>query len=248
MMTSNEKGPTPTMDEITVATSYDDSIAEAAAATDAAPDTNERELEAANTTLASRPRRSLRNSGRVAEETTVKKPAKIVAKRPQRKWDAERLLTDPKSPLAKANLRSILSNPIAWNSLDAEEQNEIVALFPDQRHIITDADGTSRPNMESLMNDDSFRYDCAAYTENLLQGRHDPEWLAQAWAAHERRKAGDFKEFLRAKFERDWEVKLPDKSNVASEQQKNAERMEIDAGSPAGMTDAGLGQVGEQTG
>lgn len=106
---------------------------------------------------------------------------------------------------------------MAWTSLDAQDREEILALCPDPRHILTEEDqkgeeggpATPRPNIKSLMNDDSFRYDCAAYTENLVLGRHDPDWLAQAWAAHERRKAGDFDEFLRHKFERDWEVQLP---------------------------------------
>lgn len=74
------------------------------------------------------------------------------------------------------------------------------------------------------MNDDSFRYDCAAYTESLVQGRHDPDWLAQAWAAHERRKAGDFKDFLRTKLERDWEVTLPlDEDDVGAEEEDKHE-------------------------
>lgn len=99
---------------------------------------------------------------------------------------------------------------MAWASLDDADKDEVLALFPDQRHIFTENDGTARPDMESLLNDDSFRHDCAAYTESLVQGRHDPDWLSQAWAAHERRKAGDFDEYLRDKFEHDWGVKLPE--------------------------------------
>jgi len=38
----------------------------------------------------------------------------------------------------------------------------------------------------------------------LAQGRHDPQWLRDAWRAHERRKAGDFDDFLISKFEEDW--------------------------------------------
>ncbi|OAA72432.1 hypothetical protein ISF_01505 [Cordyceps fumosorosea ARSEF 2679] len=168
---------------------------------------NPQDADKGGTTLVSRPRRSLRNAGRITEETVVKRTVRIISKR---KWDAERLLTDPKSPLARANLRTILSNPIAWSSLDAVDHAEILALFPDQRHVVLGEDGTAQPNTASLMNDDSFRYDCAAYTESLAQGRHDPDWLAQAWAAHERRRAGDFKDYLRAKFEKDWEVQLPE--------------------------------------
>ncbi|KAJ6790044.1 hypothetical protein PWT90_05271 [Aphanocladium album] len=240
-MASDEKEPTPVRDEIVVASADGDAPAEAAVAADTAPEKSPDGADAANTTLASRPRRSLRSAGRVAEEKIIKKTVKIVSKRPTRKWDAERLLTDPKSPLAKANLRTILSNPLAWSSLDAEEQKEILSLFPDPRHILTEEDGTSRPNMESLMNDDSFRYDCAAYTENLVQGRHDPDWLAQAWAAHERHKAGDFKDFLRNKFESDWEVKLPDDAAASSEQtEAEDDYPEVAAG------EANVGKVLEQ--
>lgn len=60
------------------------------------------------------------------------------------------------------------------------------------------------------MNDDSFRYDCAAYTDNIAQGRHDPEWLASAWSAHERRRAGDFDTYLVDRLEEDWGVEIPE--------------------------------------
>ncbi|OAA75844.1 hypothetical protein LEL_07832 [Akanthomyces lecanii RCEF 1005] len=223
-MAATEKELTPGEDEIEVATTNDAAHIEAP---NAAPEASAQEADAANTGLASRPRRSLRGAGRAIEDSIVKKTVKIIAKRPQRKWDAERLLTDPKSPLAKANLRTILTNPLAWSSLDADDHAEILAHFPDQRHILTADDGAARPNMESLMNDDSFRYDCAAYTESLVQGRHDPEWLAQAWAAHERRKAGDFKDFLRAKFESDWEVTLPPEQEA--EREKEEEKGETGA-------------------
>lgn len=64
------------------------------------------------------------------------------------------------------------------------------------------------------MNDDSFRYDCAAYTDNIAQGRHDPEWLASAWSAHERRRAGDFDKYLIDKLEEDWGVEIPEEMKV----------------------------------
>ena len=97
---------------------------------------------------------------------------------------------------------------MAWDVLDQEEKAEILALFPDSQHILGSG-AEACPDLASLMNDDSFRYDCAAYTEHIAQGRHDPEWLAQAWAAHERRKAGDYDEYLDNKFINDWEVELP---------------------------------------
>ncbi|KAF9781993.1 hypothetical protein IL306_011944 [Fusarium sp. DS 682] len=162
--------------------------------------------------------------------TTPKKVAKgkrrvLVRKAPRKsKWNTDNILTDPKSPLASADLRvrhtipqldevtklkqSILSNPMAWDILDKEEKAEILALFPDSQHILSAGTEDACPDFASLMNDDSFRYDCAAYTENIAQGRHDPQWLAHAWTAHERRKMGDFDEFLDNKFQDEWDVEL----------------------------------------
>ncbi|KAI6751523.1 hypothetical protein HG531_006219 [Fusarium graminearum] len=141
----------------------------------------------------------------------AKSKKRVVVKKAARrsKWNQDNILTDPKSPLASADLRSILSNPMAWEILENEERAEILALFPDSQHILSAGTEDACPDFASLMNDDSFRYDCAAYTENIAQGRHDPEWLAQAWAAHERRKMGDFDEHLDNKFKDDWDVNLP---------------------------------------
>ena len=83
-------------------------------------------------------------------------------------------------------------------------------MFPDETHIINA--GTDKPQLRfsTLASDDDFRRDCAAYTENILQGRHDSDWLAAAWAAHERRKVGDFDDHLVREFEETWEVDLPE--------------------------------------
>lgn len=113
--------------------------------------------------------------------------------------------------------QSMLANPMAWAALDEQEQQEILSLFPDGEHIVNAGTPDARPNFASLANDDSFRYACAAYTENVAQGRHDPAWLASAWAAHERRKAGDFDEFIVKKFEEDWGVELPDELKTRRE-------------------------------
>ncbi|KAH6955221.1 hypothetical protein HG530_009106 [Fusarium avenaceum] len=154
-------------------------------------------------------------TGQDTTPSTTPKKAKgkrrVVVKKAVRKskWNADNILTDSKSPLASADLRSILSNPSAWDILEKEEKAEILALFPDSQHILSAGTEDARPDFASLMNDDTFRYDCAAYTENIVQGRHDPEWLEQAWAAHERRKMGDFDEYLDDKFKDEWEVELP---------------------------------------
>jgi hypothetical protein len=98
--------------------------------------------------------------------------------------------------------------------LDQDEKTEILSLFPDKGHILDAGTEDARPNFASLMNDDSFRYDCAAYTDNIAQGRHDPEWLASAWSAHERRRAGDFDKYLIDKLEEDWGVEIPEEMKV----------------------------------
>ncbi len=68
----------------------------------------------------------------------------------------------------------------------------------------------------SLMNDDNFHHDCARYVEDLQNGFHDKEWLEQAFEAHEMRNAGVFDEFLMRRFEKDWDVRLPDDLNPAA--------------------------------
>ncbi|KAL2135571.1 hypothetical protein VTI74DRAFT_8050 [Chaetomium olivicolor] len=129
-----------------------------------------------------------------------------------KKWEAPLVYTDSKSPLAKADLRAILLLPGAWDVLTEGEKQEILAKFPDETHIQDTGTPDSRPNTVSLRNDDNFRYDCARYCENIYLGRHDEEWLYQAWVAHEKHRRGDFDEFLRERFEQDWETQLPGES------------------------------------
>jgi hypothetical protein len=86
----------------------------------------------------------------------------------------------------------------------------VLAKFPDDTHILDPGTSNARPNLQSLRNDDDFRHDCARYCENIEQGRHDDEWLNQAWVAHEMHRAGEFDGYLREKFEEDWDVKLPE--------------------------------------
>ncbi|KAH7224665.1 Asx homology domain-containing protein [Fusarium oxysporum] len=166
---------------------------------DQPPDTPSTSLNGRENTTATTPMKMVKGKRRVLVKKVPKKS----------KWNVDNILTDPKSPLASADLRSILSNPMAWDTLDKEEKAEILALFPDSQHILSPGTEDACPDFASLMNDDSFRYDCAAYTENIAQGRHDPEWLAHAWTAHERRKMGDFDEFLDNKFKDEWDVELP---------------------------------------
>ncbi|PHH75295.1 hypothetical protein CDD80_2481 [Ophiocordyceps camponoti-rufipedis] len=115
-----------------------------------------------------------------------------------------KLVRSSTSPLAKADIRAILSNPLAWTILDPQSRGEILALFPDEKHILNPGTANASPNFPTLMSDDSFRYNCANYTTNLSLGRHDQEWLTSAWIAHDRRKAGEFDDYLRNKFVAEW--------------------------------------------
>ncbi|GAB1314351.1 hypothetical protein MFIFM68171_04561 [Madurella fahalii] len=152
--------------------------------------------------------------------TAVRKPAK------ERKWEAPFVYTDPKSPLALADLRAILLLPRAWDVLTQEEKRDVLAKFPDETHILDAGTDNARPNIQSMRNDDNFRHDCARYCENIELGRHDEEWLSQAWNAHEKHRRGDFDAFLRSQFEEEWGVELPDNDHPAS--------AELDYGSGAG--------------
>jgi hypothetical protein len=113
-------------------------------------------------------------------------------------------------------LQAILLHPDAWDILTQEEKQEVLAKFPDDTHILEAGTPNARPNLVSLRNDDNFRHDCARYCENIELGRHDEEWLSQAWAAHEKHKRGDFDTFLRDQFEEDWGTELPEKSNLTN--------------------------------
>ncbi|KAK5662762.1 hypothetical protein OQA88_6169 [Cercophora sp. LCS_1] len=127
-----------------------------------------------------------------------------------KKWEAPSVFTDEKSPLTQADLRSILLLPGAWDILTKEEQQEILASFPDESHILDAGTENARPDPQSLCNDDNFRNDCARYCENLGLGRHDEDWLAGAWTAHEQHSRGDFDEYLIQKIETNWDVEIPE--------------------------------------
>ncbi|KAK0375245.1 hypothetical protein CPAR01_08412 [Colletotrichum paranaense] len=195
------------------------------------------------TDLPNMARRSARNSSKPKPATASppkvakrKQPTKVVPKKGP-KWTTQKLLTDPKSPLASADLRAILCQPAAWDILTKEERAEIVSLFPAGTHIIDAGTDEARPDFDALRNNNNFRHDCATYADNISQGRHDPEWLEQAWVARERRRAGDFDDYVTQKFEDEWSCKVPEgfKPNRSG-----------DAPGPAAPAEAGKAHV-EQT-
>lgn len=99
---------------------------------------------------------------------------------------------------------------MAWDALDSSERQEVLSLFPDKSLVLGAGTEEARPDFAALMNDDTFRHDCATYVDNVAQGRFDPDWISSAWAAHERRKMGDFDEHLVSQFESTWGIDLPE--------------------------------------
>ncbi|GJN75557.1 hypothetical protein PLICBS_009660 [Purpureocillium lilacinum] len=130
-----------------------------------------------------------------AAKAKAGKSAKAIAK----------LLTDPKSVLATADLYRLLTNPKARDVLTSEEWAEITALFP----VASPPPADTELSVATLANDPGFRHTCATYSENLAEGRHDAGWLECAWTAQARRKAGAFDAHLAAKFEDEWGVAAP---------------------------------------
>ncbi|KAK1780464.1 Asx homology domain-containing protein [Copromyces sp. CBS 386.78] len=149
-----------------------------------------------------------------AKPTSAKKPRQAGAASKKtnldRKWEAPFVYTDEHSPLTNADLRAILLLPQAWDVLTPEERRDILAKFPDDSHILDAGTEKARPDLVLLRNNDHFRYDCARYLENIERGRHDEQWLQEAWVAHEKHKRGDYDDFLRKEFEIDWATKIPE--------------------------------------
>ena len=162
--------------------------------------------------------------------STAKKP-----KMRSKKWDPDFLLEDPASALTKVDLRvssfishvpqvgiiayaitqALLSHPDAWTVLTAQEKKEILAKFPDEQHILNAGTEDACPNIQSLRNDDNFRHDVARFQDAIANGQLDPQWLQEAWIAHERRETGEFDDFKIKKFESDWGVELPAEYKLA---------------------------------
>lgn len=69
----------------------------------------------------------------------------------------------------------------------------------------------------ALRNNDNFRHDVAQYQEDLRKGWHDPEWIRQAQAAHRKREAGEYNEYLATRFKEEWGIPLPDQDKENGE-------------------------------
>lgn len=81
--------------------------------------------------------------------------------------------------------------------------------FPQGADILEPGTEQARPNIVALRNNNNFRHDISRYQEDLREGRHDPEWISQAQAAHRKRELGIYDDFLAKKFEEDWGIPMP---------------------------------------
>ncbi|KAI1504152.1 Asx homology domain-containing protein [Biscogniauxia marginata] len=173
-------------------------------------------------------------------QPAVKKPKVIIkqsesrpmgTKRGKSKWDdPEEMLTNPNAPLAKAKLRNLLCSSRAWDILSTEEKQQILSKFPDQQEILEPGTEDARPNVASLRNNNNFRHDVARYQEDLAQGRHDPEWIRQALAAHRKRELGLYNVFLERRFVEDWGMKMLSRPSQTQAGPGRAENGELAGG------------------
>ncbi len=109
-----------------------------------------------------------------------------------------------------------------------------MALLPDDTHVVNPGTEDAHPNTDSLRNDNNFRHDCARYCEDIELGKHDPDWLREAWIAHTRRNRGDFDDHIVQQFEADWDVELPE-AHYPKALRDNMQQQQH--GSPAGQRD-----------
>ncbi|KAI1214835.1 Asx homology domain-containing protein [Annulohypoxylon truncatum] len=162
----------------------------------------------------------LSGQGPALKKTKSVKNTPTSARKSRSKYDnPDEMLTNPRAPLAKVNLRDLLCSSKAWDVLSPEEKKSVLDKFPDEKEVLDAGTENARPDIAALRNNDNFRHDAARYQEDLRKGWHDPEWIRQAQAAHRRRALGDYNEYLAARFEEDWGIPMP--------KQRNGENNEI---------------------
>ncbi|KUI52666.1 hypothetical protein VP1G_00090 [Cytospora mali] len=145
-----------------------------------------------------------------SKSITSRQPAAKRVKTNTKKWEPNYVTQNSRSPLVSRDLRALLLLPQAWDVLTDEDKKEVLALFPDEKHILEAGTPNARPDILSLQNDDNFRHDTEEYVSNLSRDMHDPTWLQDAWAAHGSRAAGSFDQFYIRRLEADWKTTIPD--------------------------------------
>ncbi|KAI9736851.1 MAG: hypothetical protein M1818_005902 [Claussenomyces sp. TS43310] len=142
------------------------------------------------------PSKRQRRSASTATPANKKRPKKDP-------WASNSVLQDPKSPLISVDLKALLADPEAWNTLTPDERAEILALMPPQGASQGGEEDKSI-NGEFLKYDQDWSHSVSNYKQDLAEGRNDPEWQAQAIAASQKRRAGQFDAFKEQEFEEFW--------------------------------------------
>ncbi|KAI1800459.1 Asx homology domain-containing protein [Daldinia bambusicola] len=151
------------------------------------------------------------------------------------KYDnADEMLTNPRAPLATASLRELLCSKQAWDLLSAEEKQQVLSKFPDDKEILDAGTENARPDIAALRNNNNFRNDIARYQDDMSKGWHDPEWIRQAQAAHRKREVGFYDEYLSARFEEDWGMEIPEEGEEKDPQDREKEQIEVKGAEKSG--------------
>ncbi|CAK7233376.1 hypothetical protein SCUCBS95973_008573 [Sporothrix curviconia] len=125
------------------------------------------------------------------------------------RWQTDFVLANTRSPLIHFDLRTLLCQPEAWSALDADEQQDVLALLPPDAGILDAGTDKARPDVASLKNDNNFRHDCARYRSDLAAGFLNKNWLEEAFEAHAMRQEGLFDAYVIEAFESSWGVEVP---------------------------------------
>ncbi|KAK0626642.1 Asx homology domain-containing protein [Immersiella caudata] len=157
-----------------------------------------------------------------------------------KKWDAPHVLTNKSSPLGKTRDRNDLLNmlllPEAWDILTEEEKAEILALFPDKRSILNPGTSQARPDVQVLKSNTGFRADCVSYATGIANGRHEEQWLREAWDAHTKHSRGEYGPQAAKTFKRSWGEDMPERTYPGTGSSSASKRPRLRGGEVTGST------------
>jgi len=135
-----------------------------------------------------------------------KKAAKsAAARKTDRLWEVDTVVTDPDSPLVAVNIQSLLMKDEAWTVLSKEQQKQLISMLPSAPTVEPDPNGDF-PNLlrATLQKSAAMKADIRLFKEDLSAGRLEPEWQLMARRAIQRRANGDFDEYEKQKREEIW--------------------------------------------
>lgn len=115
--------------------------------------------------------------------------------------DPEWLVTNEKSPLGYEDLHAEFSDPKTYENFTKSDWEDIRETLPP--NVPINPDGYSIPTT-FFQYDPDFRRGIREFQEDLLSGRLDPKWQADAAQAMEERARGEFDAYKEDQFEAFW--------------------------------------------